>query len=242
MAGFKTHISVSTVAGIGYATAGYFLLDVPPPTAIVSAGFCAIAGILPDVDSDSGKPVQEVMGFAAAVLPLLLLERLRQWGLDRDSLVAAGVCIYVLVRFGVGEILRRLTVHRGMWHSLPAVALAAMITLLLCAHESPSHRWFKVGAVTLGYLVHLSLDELYSVEWYRGRLRLKKSSGTAIKIWGESLWANVFTFANLALLTYVLLYHPPGRPELVPQSEGIRSVPWEANQSFPSNSDRLERR
>ena len=32
--------------------------------------------MLPDLDSPSGHPVREVMGFAAAVLPVLLLKRL----------------------------------------------------------------------------------------------------------------------------------------------------------------------
>ena len=70
MAGFKTHITTSTIVGIGYGTAGHLLLDLSAPASIVSAGLCSIAGILPDVDSDSGKPVKEVMGFAAATVPL----------------------------------------------------------------------------------------------------------------------------------------------------------------------------
>ena len=242
MAGFRTHIGVSTVAGIGYGTAGYVLLHVPPPIAIISAGLCAIAGILPDVDSDSGKPVQEVMGFAAAVIPLLLLEQMRQFGLDRDSLVAAGFCVYVVIRFGIGELLRRVTVHRGMWHSLPALAIAAMVTSVMCLHDPPLHRWFKVGAVSLGYLVHLVLDEIYSVQWYRGRLRLKKSSGTAIKIWGESLWANLFTFASLTLLAYALLNHPFHRPEVDNDATPLRGLPREANhQTWDTDPSWLER-
>jgi membrane-bound metal-dependent hydrolase YbcI (DUF457 family) len=208
MASFRTHISVSSAAGIGYGVAGHWLLNVSPSVSIVAAGLCGVAGMLPDVDSDSGKPVQEVMGFAAAVIPLLLMENLRELGLDRDGLVAAGICLYVVVRFGVGELLRRNTVHRGMWHSLPAAAIAAMATSLACVHDAPLNRWFKVGAVALGYLIHLLLDELYSIEWYRGRLRTKKSAGTALKIWGSSLWANGVAFGCLASLAYVLLNDP----------------------------------
>jgi hypothetical protein len=95
-----------------------------------------------------------------------------------------------------------------MWHSLPAVAIAAMVTSLLCMHDAPLYRWFKVIAVALGYLVHLALDELYSIEWYRGRLRTKKSAGTAMKIWGPSFWANGITFSCLASLAYLLLNDP----------------------------------
>ncbi|MEX0613074.1 MAG: hypothetical protein WD229_13215, partial [Pirellulales bacterium] len=44
--------------------------------------------------------------------------------------------------------------------------------------------------------------------WYRGRLRLKRSFGTAVKIWGDSLWANFSTYAKLAILTLLALRDP----------------------------------
>jgi membrane-bound metal-dependent hydrolase YbcI (DUF457 family) len=229
MADFKTHIGASTAVGIGYGAAGHLLLNVSPSVAVVAAGLCGVAGMLPDVDSDSGKPVQEVMGFAAAVIPLLLMEHLRRFGLERDSLVAVGVCMYVVVRFGLGELLRRNTVHRGMWHSLPAAAIAAMVTSLLCLQDTPANRWFKVAAVTLGYLVHLSLDELYSIEWYRGKLRTKKSSGTAMKIWGPSFWANGIAFTCLVALAYLLLNHPLHRTTATAPSDRTPLLPREAS-------------
>jgi membrane-bound metal-dependent hydrolase YbcI (DUF457 family) len=238
MAGFRTHIGASTIVGIGYGTAGYIWLQLSPPVAVVSAGLCAIAGILPDVDSDSGKPVQEVMGFAAAVIPLLLLEQLRQRGLERDSLVAAGVGTYLVVRFGLGGLLRRCTVHRGMWHSLPAVAIAAMVTAFICVLDSPLDRWFKVGAVALGYLVHLILDEIWSIDLRRGRVRLKKSSGSALKIWGEGLGANVFAFANLALLSYLLLYQPMHWPVVMNEQLPDREAYQHAIETDPSELER----
>ena len=115
-----------------------------------------------------------------------------------------------------------------MWHSLPAVAIAAMATSLLCVHDAPLDRWFKVGAVALGYLIHLLLDELYSIEWYRGRLRVKKSTGTAIKIWGSSFWANGITFTCLASLAYLLLNDPLHLAAVKPTPELPPSLPREA--------------
>ena len=69
MPGFKTHITGSTLVGIGLGAAGYTLLRLPPAVAIVGGGLCSIGGILPDVDSDNGHAVREVMGFSAAVIP-----------------------------------------------------------------------------------------------------------------------------------------------------------------------------
>ena len=33
---------------------------------------------------------------------------------------------------------------------------------------------------------------------------MKKSFGTAIKVWGDDLWANFSTYAKLALLTWLV--------------------------------------
>jgi len=54
----------------------------------------------------------------------------------------------------------------------------------------------------------LLLDELYSMEWRRGRLTLKRSFGTALKLYSRSVWANVSTLAKLAILTYIVMKEP----------------------------------
>ena len=33
---------------------------------------------------------------------------------------------YLLVRFGVSELFKRITVHRGMYHSIPAMLIAGL--------------------------------------------------------------------------------------------------------------------
>lgn len=184
------------------------MLGLTPAVSIVSGGLCSIGGILPDVDSENGHSVREVMGFAAAVVPLMLIDHLRQAGLNHDQLVLAGGSLYVVIRFGIGEILKRYTVHRGMWHSIPAAIAAGLATSFICSCDVSEHRLFKAGGMILGYLVHLLLDEFYSIQWYRGRLRLKKSFGTAMKIWGPDPWANATVFANLAALLYLAIIDP----------------------------------
>jgi hypothetical protein len=104
--------------------------------------------------------------------------------------------------------LRRYTVHRGMFHSLPAAAIFGQLAFLLTCDSDLRIRLFKAGAVPIGYLSHLVLDELYSLQWYRGRLRLKKSFGTALKMFGHKWWPNLSTYAKLGLLTYVVLFEP----------------------------------
>ena len=61
----------------------------------------------------------------------------------------------------------------------------------------------------LGYFWHLLLDELNSVESTgTGRVRLKRSFGTALKFFGQNPLANLCTYAVLCLVAYGIYYEP----------------------------------
>jgi hypothetical protein len=226
MAGFKTHITVSSILGAGYGSAAYFVYGVPWPACALAGGMCGMAGMLPDIDSDSGRPLHESVAFLAAVMPMMLIGRIKNLELPHETIVLAGAVLYLLVRFGATWLLKHCTVHRGMFHSLPAAAIFGEIAFLLSTGEDVRIRAYKAGAVVLGYVSHLALDELYSIEWNRGRLRLKKSFGTGMKFFGDNIWANVSTYAKLAILTTVIFYEPhlprepvnPKNPSPVQQS------------------------
>jgi membrane-bound metal-dependent hydrolase YbcI (DUF457 family) len=205
VAGFTTHIGSSTLLGIGYAAAGHLQYELPLPTCLLAGGLCSLGGILPDVDSDSGVPVRETLAFASAVTPLLVFERFRQMGLSNDSIVLACGLTYIIIRFGVGGLLKQYTVHRGMWHSLPAAAIAGLLVFLVSFGQDMEIRLFKTGAMLLGYVSHLLLDELYSLDMRKGVPRLKRSAGTALKLWGSSTWGNVSAYGKLVVLVGLVL-------------------------------------
>jgi hypothetical protein len=160
MAGFRTHITTSSVLGIGYGAAAYFAYDMPPATCVLAAGLCGVAGMLPDVDSDSGVPLRETMAFGAAVVPMLMIDRFQHMGLSTEWMILAAALIYVFIRF------------------------------------------------VLGFLSHLLLDELWSIELSSGRLGFKKSFGTAIKLWSKSRWANLSTYGKLMIVAVMAVGDP----------------------------------
>jgi hypothetical protein len=221
MAGFKTHITTSTMMGVAYGTGAYLAYDVPWHSCVLAGGLCSVSGMLPDLDSDSGVPLRESIAFAAAVVPLLLIHRWQRYQLEPETMVLVGGTLYLLIRFGLGNLLRRLTVHRGMFHSLPALAIAGELTFLVCDHESLGMRVFFATAVMAGFASHLVLDEIWSIDL--ARLRLKSSFGTAVKLWGDCWWANLATYANVILLALLITadFPPtgaeaaPGKPEMV---------------------------
>jgi hypothetical protein len=207
MAGFQTHISVSTTTGIAYGVWGH-QCGVPLETCLLAGGLCSVSGMLPDLDSDSGRPVQEMTAFAAAVIPMLMLERFQNFGWPRETMVLAGAAIYAVIRFGVAEVFKRYTVHRGMWHSIPACLACGLLAFAVVAGEDLAVRLFKAGAVSLGFFSHLVIDELWSLRLQRGRLNVKRSLGTALKFFGNDTWANVSVYGKLILLALLAVGDP----------------------------------
>lgn len=197
MAGFETHIGTSTALGIAYAAGGWYL-GLPLESCVLAGGLCSMAGMLPDLDSDSGVPVREMMSLTAATVPLLLYERFQALGVSHETLVVMLGGAYLAIRFGVGQIFKRYTVHRGMWHSIPAMLTAGFLAFLLASGSDVMIRGFKAVGVMLGFFSHLALDEIWSLGVRGGKLSVKRSFGTALKFWGKDRWANWIAYANLA--------------------------------------------
>jgi membrane-bound metal-dependent hydrolase YbcI (DUF457 family) len=208
MADFKTHMAVSTATGVALAAAGY-QAGMSWDTCAVAGCLCSVSGMLPDLDSDSGRPLREATAMGAAVVPMLMAERLQQLSLNHDTMVLIAVVSYLLIRFLVAEIFRRYTVHRGMWHSLPAAATCGMVAFLVISSEDIGIRLFKTAAVVLGFLSHLILDEVWSVDFKRGSYTFKQSFGTALKLWGNKRSANLVSYALLVIVG-VLVYQDQG--------------------------------
>jgi hypothetical protein len=207
MADFKTHLTASTLLGVAYGGAAYQMYQVPIPSCVLAAGLCSVSGMLPDIDSGPGRPLREITTFMAAVVPTMLFGRLLQMNLSHETIILAGAAVYVAIRFGLASLLKHYTVHRGMFHSLPAAAIFGELVFLLAYSDSPMLRWFTAGGVVLGFLSHLLLDEVYSVQW-DGRPRLKKSFGTAVKLFGDGWWPNLSVYAKLAALTFLVVEEP----------------------------------
>lgn len=208
MADFKTHITTSTILGCCYGGFSYAVVGVPLEHCLIATGLCSVAGMLPDLDSDSGIPVRETLSFVSIMIPLLLIGRFNALGLTPEIIILITAMCYLGMRFGVGEIFKRYTVHRGMWHSVPAAAIAGMATFLLCFSPDLGIRLFKAWAVVIGFLSHLLLDELYSVDLSGKAIRIKKSFGTAMKFWRKHWWANVSTYWKLVLLGLLICSDP----------------------------------
>jgi membrane-bound metal-dependent hydrolase YbcI (DUF457 family) len=225
VAGFRTHITVSGICGVLYGGAAVQPLGFTPDAAILAAGLTTVGGMLPDLDSDSGVPVREMFGLAAIVGPLLLVPRLVHMDLSRETILASMLFGYVFIRYVVANLFRRFTVHRGMYHSLPAMLIAGLCVYL--AYQSPNRnlRLMLAGGVMIGFASHLILDEIYSVDFRGVRIKLKSSAGSAIKFASPSVPATATCYLLLGGLLYLAYQDIQNPSEPDPPAE-LRRHKW----------------
>lgn len=202
MAGHKTH------AAAGAATAALLL-----GTTTIAGGIPAVqqplllacgmaAGLAPDLDSDTSRPLLILKGaVGAAAIGWVMSDALHR-GLPlaeaavRAGLVAAAVA---LVFWGF----TRLTRHRGIMHSVPFVCLWALLSMEL------GRRFGFALSLAAGVVAlaaggsHLLLDELWSFELKGVRLRLKPTFGTAFKFWSASPLATTVCYVLLAAMVWM---------------------------------------
>lgn len=185
MANFHTHLTAGVVGSAIIAAAGFYFELYGLTTAVLCLAVGTLGSLLPDIDLDHSKPASQGFLIASLIISTLItILYANRYHADKlliDSLILwAGA--FLLLRLGLFETFSRLTVHRGMVHSVPYMAIFALMVvcgafygLKLTAFVS----WLFGAVLFIGALIHLILDEIYSVNIYG--LKLKKSAGTAFK-------------------------------------------------------------
>ena len=210
MANFNTHLiggfAVRGVLGLvaykaGLVTGNEFVAC----TLIGTAG-----GLLPDIDSDNSTPIKIGFDLLSLTLAFTLVIHWRA-SLSLVSMLALWLVCYAVVRYGIFKVFANLTVHRGIIHSVPYMAILAIGFVCVNAYVLKTPvlaSWFYGLFLFIGAMTHLTLDELYSVDLL-GR-RLKRSSGTAMKFYRDD---QRYRYLGLyALLATLLFIAPPIAP------------------------------
>ncbi len=207
MASFRTHIIAGSA--VGYAAGAIVVVNrwfsyESTPIFIFLASFAG--SFLPDLDSDSGKPVNLVFDLASFLAGCIAFNYcIRHSGLSLPLQLGIPPAAALIVRFGVSRIFKKFTVHRGIFHSVPAalVVTLAAAWLLRFWKLAPIDTLAISLALGAGFVSHLVLDELCSVGFDGARFKPKSSLGSALALWAPSVPATVAAYLAVVVLLYV---------------------------------------
>ena len=183
MANFPTHIGIGTVASGMLATLTLAANVVAPENLVAVTVAGVLGSILPDIDLKDSRPGRALFFGLAAFFSFVALFV----GAGRYSIVELWVLAlltFLAVRYVAHAIFHRVSYHRGIFHSIVAAIFFALLTVIIYRHALGRHEgvaWLAGGFMLIGYLVHLLLDEIYSVDVMD--TRIKSSFGTALKLW-----------------------------------------------------------
>src|ERR1700722_20218483 len=111
MASYKGHLTFSTALGAAYGVAGLFGMEYDWGTAWLAGGLTAVGGLLPDLDSQSGVPVREMFGLAAALVPFLMYQRLMTDArlTNHAKVIVVLGAVYLVIRYVLAMVFKRIT-------------------------------------------------------------------------------------------------------------------------------------
>jgi len=207
---FREHISLGAVVAAVGVVLLYFYAIVTDPLLLLFLFFVTIIGsFLPDLDSDSGVPFYLVYGlFTVASGAASLYYMLTHGPFELYFVAGVPVAVMLCIWFGVGEIFKRFTHHRGIMHSIPAMVILSLLAYLAATYfaQSDMVALFFALATALGFLSHLVLDELYAENALGGNpFTPRRSLGSAVKLFSTSRSITIFTYALLGVLLYTAL-------------------------------------
>lgn len=223
MANFTTHIAVGTIAAGALATIT-LAADVIAPENLVAVTMAGVLGsVLPDIDLKESRPSRAMFaGLAIFFSFAVLFSFATKYSIAELWVLWLGTLI--LVRYGLHNAFHHLAVHRGIWHSILAAVFSAVATAIVFAYvlgKPEGVAWLAGGFLFIGFLVHLALDEIYSVDVMD--TRLKSSFGTALKFYDSR---HPYASASMAAALALALFLAPSPAAFV---DGMSSRPmWTA--------------
>ncbi len=152
------------------------------PDAFLLAFSGVVGGILPDIDLKYSHPSKIVFTTLAVIISLA-------WVFSSNAPLSVvelwifGLLLFLFIRYPVWAAFDKFTVHRGSLHSIAAACMFGMGTVVLafqCFNQAADVAWLTGVFVFIGCIFHLTLDEIYSVDFMDQRI--KRSFGSAMKL------------------------------------------------------------
>ncbi len=204
MANFATHLGVGTIASGMAATLAVATNMISQGDIITLALAGALGSVLPDIDLKDSRS-SRIIFFALGLFLsfVVLFSVVSHYSIA--ELWAIWIGTFLAVRY-IGHLLfHNFAVHRGVFHSILAALFFLMVTSAIFhvgLKADPRICWLTGLFMFFGYVVHLLLDEIYSVDFSGNRV--KRSFGTALKLVENRDWAASFLMFVATVGVYFL--------------------------------------
>ncbi len=203
MANFPTHIAVGTIVSGTLATLT-LAVDAVSPENLVGVTLAGVLGsVLPDIDLKESRPARAMFaGLAVFFAFAVLFSTAGRFSVVEMLILYIGTLAFV--RYVGKWIFFKISYHRGIWHSILAAVFVSLFTAVIFYQvlgRPDAVAWLAAGFMFLGYMTHLTLDEIYSVDVMD--TRIKASFGTAIKLVDRKHWGHTAAMAAAAALAFL---------------------------------------
>jgi len=182
MANFNTHFTVAAGASSVVSATLLSMEVVSPEEAVIAFFLGTLGGLLPDVDSAHSTSIKVGFNVLSVLMTIMVIFIKTSVYSLVEMFIIAGL-VFVGIRYALLDVFRKISKHRGMFHSIPVGIIWGIVISILMHFSFGLNSlisWVYGFMVTVGYFVHLILDETYSVDL--GNRRMKKSAGTAFKL------------------------------------------------------------
>ena len=187
--------------------------------------FSLIGGLLPDIDSSTSRSKTIIFTILGIAFSFMFFEyELTTGPATYYSLIYTASC-YIFTRYILSSLMKRYVVHRGIFHSLPVMFCWAFGIADTISYFSLTYKlseWMIAISIASGFLSHLILDEVYSVNLEN--LKIKKSFGSALKFASAN---NIPTFSSYVLM--IMLYS--GMPNINDFTSNYQNINLVINQA-----------
>ncbi|MGN2670610.1 metal-dependent hydrolase [Aliivibrio fischeri] len=214
MANFSTHLNVAALtsgaASAALLSANHIDLD----TALWLWFLGTIGGLLPDIDSDNSTSLDIIFNLFTVCIVLLSIRYFTSDAINERQfmlLIGLPVVIHLIIKYGIRNVFEWQTIHRGICHSLLFLLFCGLLTTNTTAFiindkfkNADLFAWLSGIFVFSGGVIHLLLDEIYSVDL--ANVRIKRSFGSALKLTDLS---NLSLSAIFVIATVILAFLAP---------------------------------
>ena len=197
---FKAHANCGVITGYCISFIFLYKFKIEFDTAAWCILSAVLGSILPDLDSDYSKSFNFIMttiSFIASLSVIIIFKDLRFFP------VSVGVLIFF--ETGIKKLIRSLSKHRGVMHSIIALLCCSLTTVLILKYFGIVGEWFIGVSLGIGFFSHLLLDEINSLYDFKEKKFVKKKSfGTACKLYSKS-WSGIVVCGIIIIEIIILI-------------------------------------